>query len=389
MPARDYMVVDPRRDHSMRIPRPDLSLALGVPNACSRCHVGRSDQWSLKALDAWYGEERNPGFQGYGPALEAARDGGPRVAQGLSALALDESAPFIARATALQEMAGFLEQGSLPAIQAGLNSPDPLMRRAAVETLQNVDAGARLQLVAPLLDDPVLSVRLAAASALADVRSQDLDDPGLREDLEKAFAEFRTSERLNADRVENWVNLAVFHFRQGELQQAEADYAQARRRNPRFVPAYVNQADMYRVLDREEEGERILREGLRAVPEAAGIHHALGLLLIRTGRQEEAMQSLEQAYLLGPEDPRLGYVYGVALENAGQPEQAIAVWDDVVRRHPNDREVLNVLTMTLYQAGEYGRALGHAEHLAALSPDDPAWQQVLRAIRRAAGGRPQ
>ena len=38
MPERDYMVVDPRRDHSIRIPRPDLSDALDSPNACGSCH---------------------------------------------------------------------------------------------------------------------------------------------------------------------------------------------------------------------------------------------------------------------------------------------------------------------------------------------------------------
>ncbi|MGB5560744.1 MAG: tetratricopeptide repeat protein [Sedimenticolaceae bacterium] len=386
MPSRDYMVVDPRRDHSMRIPRPDLSLALGVPNACSRCHLGRSDQWSLNALEAWYGKDRNPGYQRYAPVLNAAHEGGAGVAQGLSALALDQSAPVMARATALQEMGRFLEQGSLPAIQAGLKSTDPLMRRAAVETLQNVDATARLQLVAPLLNDPVRGVRLAAANVLADVRLQDVADPALRKALEKAFAEYLASERLNADRAEHWVNLAGFHFRQGALDEAEKDFAQARRRNARFVPTYVNQADMYRALGREDDGERILREGLQAVPEAASIHHALGLLLIRKGRQEEAMQSLEQAYRFGPEDPRLGYVYGIALENAGQRERAIEVWDAVVKRHPNDQEALNVLTMTLYQAGEYRRALSHAEHLAALSPDDQARQQVLNVIRQAAAG---
>ena len=38
MPERAYMVIDLRRDHSIRIPRPDLSASLGTPNACSGCH---------------------------------------------------------------------------------------------------------------------------------------------------------------------------------------------------------------------------------------------------------------------------------------------------------------------------------------------------------------
>jgi hypothetical protein len=55
------------------------------------------------------------------------------------ALALDESAPAIARATALQELAAFLQPQSLPAIQAGLTATDPLLRRTAIEVLQAVD----------------------------------------------------------------------------------------------------------------------------------------------------------------------------------------------------------------------------------------------------------
>ncbi|MGE5849128.1 MAG: cytochrome c3 family protein, partial [Candidatus Methylomirabilota bacterium] len=46
-PARTYVVVNPRRDHSFRIPRPDLSVKLGTPNACTgywRRRGGSSDE---------------------------------------------------------------------------------------------------------------------------------------------------------------------------------------------------------------------------------------------------------------------------------------------------------------------------------------------------------
>ncbi len=381
MPSRTYMVVDPRRDHGLRSPRPDLSLALGVPNACSDCHADRGDQWSADALKGWFGTAKGPAYQRYGPVLKAARAGEAAAGDGLARLALDGSTPVMARATALSEMDAFLEPGLLPAIQAGLAATDSLMRRATVETLQGVDAGTRLQLVAPLLGDPVRDVRLAAASALSDLRPGDIEDPQLRAALERAFEEYLAAERLNADRAEHWVNLAGFHFRQGNTGEAEMGYAEARRRDRRFVPVYVNQADMYRALGRDEAGERVLREGLEAVPRAASLHHALGLLLVRTGRREEALASLAEAYRLEPRDPRLGYVYGVAAENGGDPELALRVWGEVVKRHPNDRETLVVLTMTLYRRGELRRALGHAEHLAALSPGDQAWAQVVDGIR--------
>jgi predicted CXXCH cytochrome family protein len=50
MPARTYMVVDPRRDHRFAVPRPDLSDALGTPNACAACHQGRTPAWEAEAV---------------------------------------------------------------------------------------------------------------------------------------------------------------------------------------------------------------------------------------------------------------------------------------------------------------------------------------------------
>ena len=57
-PSRDYMVVDPRRDHNFRIPRPDLSVAIGTPNACNGCHAKQTAQWAAAAVAKWYGPGR-------------------------------------------------------------------------------------------------------------------------------------------------------------------------------------------------------------------------------------------------------------------------------------------------------------------------------------------
>ena len=72
MPHRTYMDVDPRRDHSLRVPRPDLSVRLGTPNACSGCHV--KDQ--LESID---GSTRDSLVE-YSDWLEAAEDGNSEVA---------------------------------------------------------------------------------------------------------------------------------------------------------------------------------------------------------------------------------------------------------------------------------------------------------------------
>ena len=46
MPQRFYMVVDERADHSLRVPRPDLSVKIGTPNACNGCQLRVPAHWS-------------------------------------------------------------------------------------------------------------------------------------------------------------------------------------------------------------------------------------------------------------------------------------------------------------------------------------------------------
>ena len=52
------MGVDFRRDHSFRIPRPDLSIKYNVPNACNDCHADKSFQWSEEYITKYYGERK-------------------------------------------------------------------------------------------------------------------------------------------------------------------------------------------------------------------------------------------------------------------------------------------------------------------------------------------
>jgi hypothetical protein len=170
MPTRAYMVVDPRRDHSIRIPRPDLSVSLGTPNACNGCHVDKSPQWAADQIKSWYGE-LNLGFQHFAGTLQAGTVGAPGARDRLLALANDPSSPGIARASAvgrLDRVANAVEHESL---QRLLQDADPLVRRAAAEAYAGAPPAVRLDLM-PLLDDPIRDVRLAAAHTLATLPAQ-------------------------------------------------------------------------------------------------------------------------------------------------------------------------------------------------------------------------
>jgi hypothetical protein len=112
MPARTYMSVDVRHDHSFRVPRPDLSVALGTPNACNDCHRNQSAEWASAAVERWYGPARE-GFQSFAAAFDAARAEQPAAGELLDRVAPDPPTPSIARATA------FAADGALPDPRAG------------------------------------------------------------------------------------------------------------------------------------------------------------------------------------------------------------------------------------------------------------------------------
>src|SRR5581483_7067419 len=100
MPAATFMVVDQRRDHSLRVPRPNLSVKLRVPNPCTRCHADRSATWAAATVERWYGHG-HAGFQRFAEALAAGAQRAPGADGALAMLVADRGQPGIARASAL------------------------------------------------------------------------------------------------------------------------------------------------------------------------------------------------------------------------------------------------------------------------------------------------
>ena len=127
-----------------------------------------------------------------------------------------------------------------------------------------------------------------------------------------AADEYVAAERFNADRPEHRTNLGGFLAERGDAVAAEAEYRAALQLDQRFVPAWANLADLMRMLGREAEVEPTLREGLALSPDAAALHHALGLSLVRQQRKDEALRELRRATELDPANQRFKYVYDVA-----------------------------------------------------------------------------
>ena len=381
MPAQRYMVVDPRRDHSMRRPRPDLSLTLGTPNACNACHADQSVQWAADAVADWYGPD-GTSEPHYGEAIHAGRRGLPGAAQALRRLADDPSMPGIARATALSLLEGYFGQADLPIVRRALGDDDPLIRAAAVHTLEVLQPEARPELAFPLLSDPVRTVRLQAARVLVPTPPDRLPG-GQRVTLARVLEEYRASQRINADRAEAHLNLGVLHTQLGEVHEAERAYQSALGIDPTFVAIYLNLADLYRQQGRDAEGEAVLREALEVASDTAPVEHALGLLFVRQKRLPEATAALRRAAEQRPDLPRYAYVFGVALESTGDLAGALAVLAGAHERHPENRDLLIALATMHRDGGSRESAIEYARMLVDLAPQDPAARQLLEQLETA------
>jgi predicted CXXCH cytochrome family protein len=382
MPSKNYMIVDPRRDHSIRVPRPDLSVSLSTPNACTQCHADRPAQWAADTVAGWYpgGRQTTPH---YGTALYAGRVGAADVEQQLDRLILDRNQPAIARATALPLLAPYASPASERAIKAAIADPDPLVRAAAPRALPGSPPPRFVEASAPLLSDPVRAVRIEAARAMAGTDLLRLT-PEQQTALVKATAELVAAEMVDADRPEAHLNLGLLHLRRNEPAETEKEYRTALRLDPNFVPALVNLADLDRALSKDEEGAELLRKAMAIEPDNADVRYALGLYLVRKHEYTEALDLLRRAHELVPDNARYAYVYAVALNSSGAASEALALLEETHRHHPADRNVLMALVSIARDNGEYAAALRHARELLALDPGNAQLQALVTELERMA-----
>ncbi len=369
MPARTYMVIDARRDHSIRIPRPDLTVRLGTPNACNQCHSDKSARWATDAVKKWYGHTPE-GFQQYAETLQDAAEGAPGAKQELEQLAANREQPAIARATSLTRIEDYAPSPADAAVRDAVHDESPLVRRGAAAALSNSDPTAGASTLGPLLSDPVRSVRIETADVLAAVDTHTLGTH-LDAALAGATIEYINAQQLNADRPEAHFDLALLFLKQKNVDRAETELKDALSLDPTFTPAAVNLADLCRQTGRDAEGDAILRSALKQSPSNVALLHALGLAMVRQGQKVQALDLLAAAAHGAPSSARYSYVYAVALNDSGKQRAAIEVLKASLAVHPYDRDSLIAIVSFLNQAHEREEALPYARRLQELEANNP------------------
>jgi tetratricopeptide (TPR) repeat protein len=443
MPETTYMEVDPRRDHSIRIPRPDLSLAIGTPNACTRCHLSdaeisdekrsqlkqyidwirvaregdeelqrelaRLDQWMLESMQKWY--QKESWGESFAFALQAGRRGEPDAAEQLAALARDGKQPAIARATALYQR-GMLPQGvsDLSAELDALKDPDPQVRVAAVSRFydeiptgesisdQRVLEQLEMQLapvvqaLVPLLDDPRLVVRAEVGRVLARLPAplaSALLSGAQRNLLDKAVDEYIAGVWETRERGGAHLELAVLYETMGRTDRAEEAYRTAIRVEPGLTGPRSNLAAL---LDRRSEMEmnriRQLVRGNRSLLDQDRIQQMVANVSQEAERlasesstlRREELALLERDVSLVPDNAPLQYRYGLSLHLHDQPEKARQALERACELAPENDQFQFALALFYDDSEQYALALDRIDQALRLRPGAPQYLQLREAI---------
>ena len=381
MPEQPYMVVDWRADHNLRIPRPDLTLEIGTPNACSQsgCHADRPAQWAAESFTKWYGKARR---SHYGRTLHAGRRGIPDAQGSLVDLAADLLSPPIVRATALSLLPRYPGPKTGEALSLALVDPDPMVRYTAVANANVFSAREMRERLPSMLFDPVQSIRGLAASQLASLPRESLE-PYQQQALDVATAEYIEAMEHSLDFPHAGHNLGNLYAGLGDPESARSHYERAIAIDDLFYPAKVNLALLNRSMGRDAEAVDLLQEVVSQNPQLHDMAYSLGLLLAELGRNEEAADALKRAAAGLPEVSRVQYNHALAEQLVGNDSGAETSFKRALELEPRNTDYLYALADFYVKRGRLRDALPLAETMIAVQPGAPVGHSLKAAIEEA------
>ncbi len=390
MPARTYMGNDPRRDHSFRVPRPDLTMRIGTPNACNGCHDDKDARWAVEEI-----AKRHPTYIDgrvaaghYGVAFAAARQGDPAAFQPLAKLALEQGEPAIVRATAVHYLQRYEASKAVRVIAPALVDPEGIVRATAASAIgrlvpQTAPSGLQAQKVhvlEPLLDDPLRHVRAETARALAGASEAHVPATH-KAAFERALAEWIDTQERLADRPGSHLNLGALHESRKQPAAAEAAYRRALELDPGFMPARFNLATLLAARRQYTEAETVLAGIVERQPRNGEGWYSLGLLRAERKDMRGAAEALARATRLLPTRGRVRYNYAITLQELGDAERSLIELRKAHDSARDDVQILDALIQLHIARSDREQAEGLIKRLESIRPGDARIRDHARRLR--------
>jgi Tfp pilus assembly protein PilF len=378
MPGRNYMVIDYRPDHSFRMPRPDLSIKLGTPNACNRCHVDKTDQWSDQYVTKWYGPGRKAH---YGTTIDDGRKQLPTAQTDLIKLAADPLYPVIVRSTALSLLEAYSAKETTRVYELALMDNEALIRRTAVNHLNASDSKRQTALLTAMLYDPVKAVRIEAARRITEISDPPLDN-NQKMVFQVSLDEYQKSMEYSADFAFGRYNLGNLYVALKQPQKAVESYRAAIKIDNLFYPAKVNLAMLYNQMGQNNEALTLLRDVATTHPELYEVQYSLGLLLAEEKEYAEAAKYLELAASGMPRRTRIHYNLGLLRQHLEQDSGAEASLLKAQELEPDNLDYLYALADFYLKREKLQKAKSIAKEMVLRHPDQQIGYDILNLIEK-------
>lgn len=354
MPERNYMIVDGRRDHFFRVPDPLLSEKAGSPNACLTCHDKEKAPWAAEHIAKWAPAHVTKAAA-YGEAFAKARGTGldPATKDQLVAIALDTGQPAIVRATAAREIADRLTPADLTKLSALLSDETDLVRAAGARLQRQANPPDRAKALAPLLSDPVKSVRLAAVLELTTIG--DSMPKAELPTLVKVLDELRATYAARDDFPETQMAIGGLAMTNRNWPAAEAAFQQASTMDPQLAEAWLARARIRAALGDVSGATQILAAGHARNAGNVQIANELAGLLVSQGMDDAAIPLLRQVLAAYPDERDVRVTLAAALLRANQLTEARIEIDKLLAVAATDA---NVLMLHAFQQLLTGNVVG-------------------------------
>ena len=375
MPVTTYMQRHPRHDHGFTIPDPRLTKELGIPNACNRCHTNQTADWSLEAINKWYGPRTNELMRTRATAVAKARVGDATAVPTLVKMVESDTNAFW-RAVAANQLKRWPDSpGVSSALLKAVTDTNDLLRAMAVRGLEPLVSSGNATVLAALnarLADPVRAVRTEAAWAL----NHTLDTNSL------AGQDLLAQLHFNADQPSGAMQLGVFHLNRGHLPAALQYFRRAVGWDTNSAPLHHAYALALSMDGKTTEAVESLKSACRLAPRDAEYRYKLALALNEVGQLDAARAALEETVKLDPQFARAWYNLGLAHAAQNRPEDALEALLHAETLDPRSAQIPYARATILARLGRVEEARTAVSRALELDRSFAAAQQLLQSLGR-------
>ncbi|WP_445747984.1 tetratricopeptide repeat protein [Polaribacter sp.] len=376
MPGKFYMGNDFRRDHSFRVPRPDLSLKYGTPNACSGCHKDKDDAWAAASFAKLFGKVDSVHFsEKLAPGITRQ----PNGHIGLIDLINDAHQPEIVRASATKALANYNTQNFIEQYIKLLNDTSALVRGASVDVLSMINTNDYNAYFLTLLNDEKRTIRIKAFFGLGGLSEADVPKE-YQESYQKVKKEYLAQIKSNSDFLGTHVKKGGYYLKQGNLLKAIESYEKALKIDNMNNQVRLNLATLYYNAKNYKKAEEAFKIVIQQEPNYGPVYFSLALLYAELNKTDDAIEQLKKATIKMPENLRVYYNLGLLYDKKEDYKNSEKAFIAGLKFDTNNQELLYGLAFIYSKSNQKEKAKNILQRLTELYPSNQQYRNFLNQL---------